>query len=598
MKKRYVSIVLILCLLISILVSCTKGGKIEVDSSQSGVTSETGQPTEVGDSGLNMSDISNMTAPGVLPIVAEPITMTLGLKQNGFVIDYDDNWLTKKVLEDTGISLKFVLFPTNTTEARQKLELMISSNQELPEIFHFPFSTASRHKYGKDGILLPLNDYFEKYAHFYNLTTLSEEEREDIRVRGTSPDGNIYTFTGYINNLADIPLCTWYINQAWLDKLGLEKPKTTDELYDVLKAFKEKDPNRNGKKDEIPLISSSGWNGNIYYLLINSFIYYEPSYPFTVEDDGTLSVTVIKDEYRDALRYMSKLCKEDLLSPLTFTLKNDGLKAMLSLPEEEDSYVGMFGGTPTTLFDAENEKPFEYDAQPQVKGPNGISWVPQRGATLQHYTAISKYCKNPEIAFRLFDYFTDPKMSLTNCNGVPGEHWLYRPDDPELFDKTFPYTGNILGYTPLFSQIPGVPNPWTNQNKTIWNVQFCSILPLNVYSALGGIEPIPTYYEEAKEKGFKPVTHRRYMIFTCCKEKVGRNPDKVVKTLIYTEEEQNAIADISASINGYIKEAIALFCTGAMDIEKDWDSYVHNLESIGLDEYLKTAQAAYDRMYK
>ena len=37
-----------------------------------------------------------------------------------------------------------------------------------------------------------------------------------------------------------------YINQNWLDKLGLQIPKTTDELYNVCKAFATQDPNGNG----------------------------------------------------------------------------------------------------------------------------------------------------------------------------------------------------------------------------------------------------------------------------------------------------------------------------------------------------------------
>ena len=43
------------------------------------------------------------------------------------------------------------------------------------------------------------------------------------------------------------------INKTWLDKLGLEVPSTLGELEEVLKAFKEKDPNGNGKADEIPM---------------------------------------------------------------------------------------------------------------------------------------------------------------------------------------------------------------------------------------------------------------------------------------------------------------------------------------------------------
>ena len=50
-----------------------------------------------------------------------------------------------------------------------------------------------------------------------------------------------------------------WINQTWLDNLGLDVPTTTEELYTVLKAFKENDPNGNGIQDEYPLVGGTGW---------------------------------------------------------------------------------------------------------------------------------------------------------------------------------------------------------------------------------------------------------------------------------------------------------------------------------------------------
>jgi hypothetical protein len=39
------------------------------------------------------------------------------------------------------------------------------------------------------------------------------------------------------------------LRKDWLDKLGLEIPKTTDDLYEVAKAFTELDPDGNGVDD-------------------------------------------------------------------------------------------------------------------------------------------------------------------------------------------------------------------------------------------------------------------------------------------------------------------------------------------------------------
>lgn len=53
-----------------------------------------------------------------------------------------------------------------------------------------------------------------------------------------------------------------WIYKPWLEKLNLSEPKTLDEFYNVLKAFKEKDPNGNGLADEIPFIGATSGGEN------------------------------------------------------------------------------------------------------------------------------------------------------------------------------------------------------------------------------------------------------------------------------------------------------------------------------------------------
>ncbi len=57
------------------------------------------------------------------------------------------------------------------------------------------------------------------------------------------------------------------IRKDWLDKLGLKEPKTLTELVDVLKAFRDKDPDGNGKQDTIPLAFKDNQLLNVYALL-------------------------------------------------------------------------------------------------------------------------------------------------------------------------------------------------------------------------------------------------------------------------------------------------------------------------------------------
>ena len=72
-------------------------------------------------------------------------------------------------------------------------------------------------------------------------------------------------------------------------------------------------------------------------------------------------------------------------------------------------------------------------------------------------------------------------------------------------------------------------------------------------------------------------------------------PANRIGNLSYTEEEYDEIGGILSELDTWRSEAMALFCTGKMDIEKDWDSYVETCKSIGLDRAIEIMQDAYDR---
>lgn len=59
-----------------------------------------------------------------------------------------------------------------------------------------------------------------------------------------------------------------YLNKTWLDNLGLTYPETVEELYTVLKAFKEQDANGNGDpNDEIPISFDTSAGARLEHVL-------------------------------------------------------------------------------------------------------------------------------------------------------------------------------------------------------------------------------------------------------------------------------------------------------------------------------------------
>ena len=58
----------------------------------------------------------------------------------------------------------------------------------------------------------------------------------------------------------------------------------------------------------------------------------------------------------------------------------------------------------------------------------------------------------------------------------------------------------------------------------------------------------------------------------------------------YTEEDSMTIADIDATLKDYVKQAMAQFVTGDLDLEKDWDQYLQNLEGMRYKERIAIMQ--------
>ncbi|MGI5856848.1 MAG: extracellular solute-binding protein [Candidatus Merdivicinus sp.] len=531
---------------------------------------------------------SLLNEPGVLPLVTQPVTLNIGLIENTLISDYNDNTLTNWLEEQTGISLEFTLYPTNGDEARQKLELAITAKQDLPDILMgFGLNAVVRDKYGEDGILTELTPYYDSEDDSYYLhqmlqkteesgtcvTGTAADEWELIKRYTTSPNGSIYVFPNYAPAQVDMWDGRWYINKNWLDKLGMDYPKTTDDLYHVLKAFKTQDPNGNGKQDEIPLVGSgTGWRQQPVILLLNSFLYCP--YDYKTVENGMISLAYTQDAYREGLRYIRKLVQEDLFPAISFTQDGAQLKALLDIPADQDSTVGFWVGSPTGLFSVDNSHKTEYSGDFDIiQGPEGVAYTPKTNPNVGGNTYITKDCENPQVAYRFLTFFANEETALRGRFGEKGVNWDYVEDGAKgLYES--------MGIPALFWQDNAI---WGTTNNVIWG---------------GPMMLQPSYMNEGSEasKILNDPLASLGMIAKAVGHLYGNAPKDTVPNLIYTSEELEELSELEATISTYAKESQTRFLTGDLDIEADWDSYLKELDNMGLSDYLKIMQAAYDRM--
>ena len=149
----------------------------------------------------------------------------------------EENEFTQFIEDKFDVTLKWDLAPTDALQDRRQLLL---ASGDYPEVFlHGKFTTSDLQTYGKQGVFLPLQDLIKEYGP--NLTKIMEEKpyfKEAI----TAPDGNIYALPIFNECYHCTYAQKYWINTEWLDNLGLKMPTTTDELYTVLKAFKNRIP--------------------------------------------------------------------------------------------------------------------------------------------------------------------------------------------------------------------------------------------------------------------------------------------------------------------------------------------------------------------
>ena len=187
---------------------------------------------------------------GTFPIVKEKITVDIMVVQPPCVEDYNTNRFSKYMEELTGIHVNFIMVPE---QARQEKLALVLASGDYPDAFlGFGIGTELETTYGsQEGLFLPLNKYYSK-EWMPNMMKAFEEFPGGIGYM-TNIDGNIYSIPRLEGCYHCSNMAKMFVYQPFLDALGLKVPTTTDEFYRTLKAIKERDPNGNGRADEIPL---------------------------------------------------------------------------------------------------------------------------------------------------------------------------------------------------------------------------------------------------------------------------------------------------------------------------------------------------------
>jgi putative aldouronate transport system substrate-binding protein len=295
--------------------------------------------------------------------------------------------------------------------------MVMAGGADLPDALIGNFDLAAATKYGQAGMLIPLNTYYRNSAYYINQA--KKDLSLDPEKYVTSYDGNIYGMYGINESLNNqYSLARIMAFEPWLEKLNLKMPVTTDDFLNMLRAFRDKDPNGNGQKDEIPLITyRDNMQSNYLYALMNPFIYTQPN--FWTLTNGKIDVVFNKPGWRDGIRYTKQLIDEGLLSPLSFTQDSAQMNALMT---PEPSKVGAMVRISGSNLGANDVRRTQYQTVTPLQGPAGrnqLWWPILPGIRM----VITRNCKTPESAFMLGDYMATEDISVGMQYGERGVDW-------------------------------------------------------------------------------------------------------------------------------------------------------------------------------
>ncbi len=531
---------------------------------------------------------------GSLPLTTNGEEITIGLRTNSKVTDYETNPYTLYLEEQTGLNLTIVEFVGSSSDVSTQLSLMMSGGEPLPDILSTETENTERMSaYMQAGYFYNLAGYYMTDSYYFKQAIdmyCKDDPKKAFLLYNKVENLATCQVTGYVygpvdifDSPTDIVQTETLINMEWLNKLGLQKPTTIDELYEVLVAFRDKDPNGNGKKDEIPLmgLKTNSFGRDVTSYLINAFVQYTSTRKVQIEDGKCFSI-YDTNEYREALKFMNKLVKEGLLSELAFTANGTELQRLYNPNPGEDVTVGIAcGWIGGDYMENGTNTLYMYEPLPALAdagyGRGGYSMFgPSLTVNQRWGIPIGTPEEEVVLCWRLMDFMYTPENYLRQRFGDRGVDWDWL-ENTEFKDKaegngTYGGTGAWIQY-----QRNRVQSRWFTQNTWINDVV------TQLY-----VDPDnPTFYSYAMKMAAENVALQQSL----------PQPEETFDVFTRTPEEEELFQEYNTELGQLVSKAMSEFCVGRRDpnSDADWNEYLKELSALKHERWAELTQASYDR---
>lgn len=421
MKKKLFSIVSTLLAFCMVLTLAACGGSTdETSDASTPAVSTQQQSTAVGEN-----------AGPALPIVKDKLTLKFLCYNWGDAVYGNDMPVFQELEKRTNIHLEWELLPAE--DNLTKLNLIMVSG-DLPDLISFSDPDNSKKtfdKYSAQGALAPLDDLIDKFApNIKSVLNNPPYEVPYLKAELKGPDGKLYS----LPNMTQIHTGEVFgIRQDWLDKVGMKVPETTDDLYNVLKAFK--DQKVDGKGEVVGFCpDNAGKTLQDLTILMNAFGSHESFY--VDKKDNTVKFGPMETNYKDGLAYCNKLYSEGLIDKNYINNNTDTFRAKAS-----NNQIALFYAWPMSGLGfcntavAKVDPNAKYVAMLPLKGPNGDRFKERPQPVMTPRTVITTANKHQEETIKYLDYIFSEEGNLLMNYGIEGKDYtLDSSGNPKFTD--------------------------------------------------------------------------------------------------------------------------------------------------------------------
>ncbi|MFD1394087.1 sugar ABC transporter substrate-binding protein [Lacticaseibacillus jixianensis] len=466
---------------------------------------------------------------------------------NKFTKGFVDNSAKK-----SGIKVKWDTYLNSDWPDKKSV---VMSGGDLPDAFWGDICLTDAEVAKNQDSFIPLEKYIKK-----DMPNLERAFKKDpsLKAMVTSPNGHIYSLP---KKSPMRPKITnqLFINKTWLDKLHLQMPDNYKDFITVLEAFKNDDPNGNGKHDEIPY---GAGNDDAILNFIQPFgiTSPNPAAQNMAMQNGKPVYQPVTSNYKAGIAYMADAFKKGLIDPQIFT--EDASQGQAKV-QAKTPIVGVAAGwTADAIFGANAD---QYVALPPLKGPDGKRYVnsdPEHWNYSRNEMLVTTHAKNVDKLMKWADKFYTNDASLQTYYGSFGV------GTKKLSD------GRIQVLTPPKGQSSDI-FAWTNSFRDFG----------------------PKYSDQSFDKKvILPKSNGDYeKLQLDAKYKKYARP--AFPNVTFSPEELQKTSQEYTDISTFVTQQSSKWVTKG-GVDKDWNGYISKLNQMGLKDFVKTQRTAYSRYEK